>query len=372
MSRLNREESRARNRGKVLAAARAEFAERGFRDVKVDRIAERAGLTRGAVYSNFPGKRALYFSVLADEAETEPAATTGAGDTPESALAAFARAWVARFPLATDAASVPGGLTGGGNELAAEISVDERLRLPFAQLLRLDAILLGLALESLRGTDGENARMVRVAETALSLLHGASRLAFAAPEFVEPFNAVSACARLATLDLGDWWLQPDFLVQARPVDESWDPPRGFDAVRVEFVPLQENGVLAVLGSHRLAAIEQAVRSAPPGTPVTLVVVSGDPGESAPLARLVLAEFASCLRQGFPLSSRLPRVVHDPTGAVAAAAGVRSVGDETEVAVRIEGGRIVARAEGFGACHAAAVSGVDGPRDRAPGEISRGN
>ena len=53
-----------RNRAKVLAAARAEFVERGFRDAKIDVIAARAGLTRGAVYSNFPGKRALYFTVL--------------------------------------------------------------------------------------------------------------------------------------------------------------------------------------------------------------------------------------------------------------------------------------------------------------------
>lgn len=36
----------------VLSAA--DFAERGFAGAKVDVIAERAGLTRGAVYSNFP------------------------------------------------------------------------------------------------------------------------------------------------------------------------------------------------------------------------------------------------------------------------------------------------------------------------------
>jgi AcrR family transcriptional regulator len=73
MSRLNRAEAQQRNRAKVLASARAEFTERGFRDAKVDAIAERAELTRGAVYSNFPGKRALYLAVLAEDAERVPA-----------------------------------------------------------------------------------------------------------------------------------------------------------------------------------------------------------------------------------------------------------------------------------------------------------
>ncbi|NBE56992.1 TetR/AcrR family transcriptional regulator, partial [Streptomyces boluensis] len=70
MGRLSRAQSQQLNRAKVLAAARAEFAARGYPGAKVDGIAERAGLTRGAVYSNFPGKRALYFAVLAELAES--------------------------------------------------------------------------------------------------------------------------------------------------------------------------------------------------------------------------------------------------------------------------------------------------------------
>jgi AcrR family transcriptional regulator len=48
MSRLTRAEARERNRTRVLAAARDEFAERGYRETKIDVIAERADLTRGA------------------------------------------------------------------------------------------------------------------------------------------------------------------------------------------------------------------------------------------------------------------------------------------------------------------------------------
>jgi len=48
-----------------------------------------------------------------------------------------------------------------------------------------------------------------------------------------------------------------------------------------------------------------------------------------------------------------QVVLDETGRLAEAAGVPAVSDATETAVRVRGGRIVARAEGPGAGHAAA-------------------
>jgi hypothetical protein len=49
------------------------------------------------------------------------------------------------------------------------------------------------------------------------------------------------------------------------------------------------------------------------------------------------------------------VVLDESGALAAAAGVHAVSDATETAVRVKDGRIVARADGYGASHAAAVA-----------------
>ncbi|MFD0566011.1 TetR/AcrR family transcriptional regulator [Kitasatospora saccharophila] len=69
MARLTRAQHQERTRAAVLVAARQEFAEHGYTEAKVDRIAERAELTRGAVYSNFTGKRALYLAVLVDAAE---------------------------------------------------------------------------------------------------------------------------------------------------------------------------------------------------------------------------------------------------------------------------------------------------------------
>ncbi|MCE6998833.1 TetR/AcrR family transcriptional regulator [Saccharothrix sp. S26] len=342
MVRLSRAQAQERNRARVLEAARAEFTDRGFRDAKVDAIAQRAELTRGAVYSNFPGKRALYFAVLADLAErAETPSNPQRGTDRREALGALARAWVTSTghdPLARD--------------LLAEVAAEEVTRRPFAQLLKLDALLLSLALEALDPAvpplGSPPARLVRLAEVVLAALHGASGLATAAPGFLEPFDVVSACEQLAGLELNDWWAPPPGAVVVGQ-DRPWTPPSAVDLVRGSEVTPDEDGVVVVLGLNRLAAAEEAVRN---HVPTTLVMVTGTPGELAPLARLVLARLCVSLRQAFPPRAwpRL-RVVCDESGAVAGAAGVPSVSDETETAIRVEAGRVVARAEGSGAAHA---------------------
>src|SRR4051812_2489305 len=100
----------------VARLNRAQQQEHGYVEAKIDRIAEQADLTRGAVYSNFTGKRALYLAVLADDAEragsdaTPPAQSPG---TVEDALGAFARVWLERLPLAGDSPA-----SGHGGEAA--------------------------------------------------------------------------------------------------------------------------------------------------------------------------------------------------------------------------------------------------------------
>jgi AcrR family transcriptional regulator len=354
MGRLSRAQTQARNRARVLAAARQELIERGFRDARIDDIAERAGLTRGAVYSNFPGKRALYFAVLAEDAEDSPEPPPPPSDTSaREALGGFGRAFLARLPLATDEQHSAARL---GVDLMPEVLADERTRRPFAQLLQLDAILLGLALERLQPPGTPARRLVRVAEVALTALHGAGQMAAAAPGFGDPFDVVGACERLADLDLDDAWEPPHlpYVSLARPVDQPWSPPPAVDALRGGPASLTGDGVVAVLGLHRLGAVEEAVRAAPPGADVTALLVTSAPDELAPLARLTVAELRGCLRQAFPPWAWPPlQVVLDEPGAVAAAAGLLTVSDDTESAVRVRAGRVVARADGFGACYAAA-------------------
>ncbi|MBB5857989.1 TetR/AcrR family transcriptional regulator [Amycolatopsis umgeniensis] len=353
MVRLSRAQLQEHNRAKVLAAAREELVERGFRDAKIDRIAERAELTRGAVYSNFPSKRALYFAVLVQEAEEASGRQGGPlAETAEAVLGAFARAWIARLPLTTDERRSASRLR---RDLLPEIVSDDQVSRPFSQLTSLSAILLGLCLEQLPSSKRNEARMVQVAEIALTTLHGAGQLAAAAPGFGEPFAIVRACERLAELDLDDRW-EPAYLPHvspARPADEQWAPPVVTDALRGEPADLDRDGVLAVLGLHRLAAIEEALRAAPSADAVTAVLVTGDPGELGPLARLGIADLRDGLASAVAPSAwpRL-RIVHDESGELAAAVGVSAVSDATEAAVRIRNGRIIARAEGYGACHAA--------------------
>ncbi|WP_155372606.1 TetR/AcrR family transcriptional regulator [Catellatospora vulcania] len=364
MSRLTRAETQQRNRAFVLSAARAEFAARGYREATVDGIAERAGLTRGAVYSNFPGKRALYFAVLADDAEHAAGEQQPSpGRTLAEALGAYARATVARLPPATRVPGAPPPAL----DLVPEVLDDDRVRRPFAQLLKLQAILLGLALEGLaagRGTPEPAQRRVRVAEAALTTLQGASVLAQTSPGFVDPFHVVATCEHLGELDLSDSW-QPLYAAHVpppRPSDDPWSPRLAeqetapVDALDGTPVDLGLDGVVAVLGLHRLAAVEDAVRAAPPGEQVTAVLVSGTPGELMPLARLMLAELRRCLTAAFPRPAwpRL-RIVYDESGELAAAAGVDAVSDATESAVRVVSGRITARAEGYGACLAVATT-----------------
>jgi hypothetical protein len=113
--------------------------------------------------------------------------------------------------------------------------------------------------------------------------------------------------------------------------------------------------------NRLAAAEDAVRAVTPGTAVTVALVSSRPAELGPLARLTVAELCGCLRQSFPQWA-LPRlqVVHDESGEFATAVGVPVIGNDLEYAIRVSGGRIAARSDGFGASHVAALADVHTP------------
>lgn len=64
MARLTRAEQQARTRDALVDAAAEVFVERGFQGASVESIAERAGFTRGAFYSNFESKEHLFAELL--------------------------------------------------------------------------------------------------------------------------------------------------------------------------------------------------------------------------------------------------------------------------------------------------------------------
>ena len=59
-----RAERQAQTRARLLDAAAALFVDRGLQGTSVEAIAERAGFTRGAFYSNFASKEELFTELL--------------------------------------------------------------------------------------------------------------------------------------------------------------------------------------------------------------------------------------------------------------------------------------------------------------------
>lgn len=357
MVRLTRAQQQARTRAAVLAAAMAEFAEHGFADAKVDRIAARAELTRGAVYSNFPSKRSVYLAVLLDSAQRMdasgvPAAAGSIEATPlAEAAETFARVWLERLPLTGDTPDA-GRLK---SRSLAGVFDDEPGRTAMAGLATLDGLLLALALESCRAPG--TARRVRLAELILTLLHGADHLAETAPGFGDPFDVVRACRHIAGLETDDAWNPPylPYVAAPRLCRDTWTPPAELtDAITGHSVGF-DDGLIVVLGTGRLSAAEEAVRSARPGEPVTVALVTDDPAEIGALVRLRITDLAVCLRRAYGPAIGLPmRLVLDDRAALATAVGAGTA-ENAEAAVRVQGGQIIARAQGRGAAYAAATA-----------------
>lgn len=57
----------------ILAAAEQVFRERGFQPATVEEIADRAGFTKGAVYSSFTNKDEIFLELIADRVERRAA-----------------------------------------------------------------------------------------------------------------------------------------------------------------------------------------------------------------------------------------------------------------------------------------------------------
>jgi TetR/AcrR family transcriptional regulator, transcriptional repressor of aconitase len=65
--RLTREESRAETRATLIAVGRRHFLRYGVGGAVAEKIAEDAGYSRGALYSNFDGKEELFLAVIQEE-----------------------------------------------------------------------------------------------------------------------------------------------------------------------------------------------------------------------------------------------------------------------------------------------------------------
>jgi AcrR family transcriptional regulator len=104
-----------RNREKVLAAARAVFAENG-RDAQMDDVARRAGVGVGTVYRHFPTKEALIEALMVDSFQAIAAAAEAALDIEDPWEAFSSVLWRGAEIMAADRAlsevfaSIPGAM----------------------------------------------------------------------------------------------------------------------------------------------------------------------------------------------------------------------------------------------------------------------
>ncbi|MBW3619051.1 MAG: TetR/AcrR family transcriptional regulator [Actinobacteria bacterium] len=105
VARLSRDEQRARTRADLLAAAATVFARTGYHASSVDMVAEAAGYTKGAVYSNFASKEDLFLALLDEHvdqavetleeivASTDPAARAQLLGARREEMQVFDRDW---------------------------------------------------------------------------------------------------------------------------------------------------------------------------------------------------------------------------------------------------------------------------------------
>jgi len=87
---VNRQAARsASTRAKLIRAARALFARRGYAAVGTEEIVRRAGVTRGALYHQFPSKEDLFLAVYEQVERELTASVAGLLDEVASPFAAM-------------------------------------------------------------------------------------------------------------------------------------------------------------------------------------------------------------------------------------------------------------------------------------------
>lgn len=160
---------RAETRRRLLEAAGAVFAERGFEGASLEEIAARSGFTRGAIYRNFDSKDDLFLALIEEEnraAAVGVAAALGTGHTfLETALSdpvppdERRRSDLVRFEFYLYCARRP--------EMAARLKQLSRDRITaLAEVIRSEAQERGL---TLRVSAEEAARLTLAVTTQLGL-----------------------------------------------------------------------------------------------------------------------------------------------------------------------------------------------------------
>jgi len=182
-------DKRARTRAKLLEAARELIREKGHESTSLEEIADRAGMTTGAIYGNFKSREDLFIALGQTYwAPIKPRVKPGA-DFSE-VMRAMADATIAAIP--DRSAAAVGRLTGlaytlkheamrehvekitaesyaFGEQWLRSVIRNEELPMPAGQLVRvLHAMIEGLVLQRLLTPDLIPDRVIRAAFAALA------------------------------------------------------------------------------------------------------------------------------------------------------------------------------------------------------------
>ncbi len=182
-------DKRERTRAKLLEAARSLIREKGYEHTTLDDIAERAGMTTGAIYGNFKNRDDLFIALGQTYwAPIKPRVKAGASFS--DVMRAMAEATIAAIP--DRAAAAVGRLTGLaytltheevrarvasitaesyaiGEEWLREVAKKEDLPMPAGQLVRvLHALTEGLVFQRLLTPELLPDQVIRAAFLALA------------------------------------------------------------------------------------------------------------------------------------------------------------------------------------------------------------
>ena len=183
----------------------------------------------------------------------------------------------------------------------------------------------------------------------MGLLLGAAQLRVTDPEL--PLETITAAAgALAGLPSRTDPAPPAGEVAVREVGEPWSAPEATDVLTGAPARMADATVLAV-GATRLGAVGTALRAWPAAdaaSALVLVLATSDRDELTPPLVYLLGGLGIMIRAALPSGVIAGlQVVVDAEHEVCAALG-SAAGDDLEIAVRSNEGRLAARAQGPGA------------------------
>jgi AcrR family transcriptional regulator len=193
-ARLTRKEKQQQTRAAIIEAAAEQFAKYGVEGTSMEAIARRAGLTQGAIYSNFAGKAELWWAIGEEMSRTlDLTELFGAGQSLREDLARVGRA-VWQLLAATSRTELL---------LAQEFDLflmrRPRERAKYAREMRADQRQLAALLERGAADRGEPLPMDagRLARTIEAVSHGLLHTFMLDPRAVDEELCVGALTSLA-------------------------------------------------------------------------------------------------------------------------------------------------------------------------------